>query len=176
MPRIALVGPAGTGKTTLLASLAALRPDIAVVPEAARELGGLGLALSERSGGLELAGIALRQKVREDRVGSGNFVTDRSAVDIAAFAQELSRRPTASPLDRALADTVEEFAARWLASEPYTHVVHCCLRFVARPIERDFQCRLDASYTRVLAGVSTMVVRLEAQEDYERLLAEEVWF
>lgn len=175
MPRIALVGPAGTGKTTLLASLAALRPDIAVVPEAARELGGLGLALSERSGGRELAAIALRQKVCEDRIASGSFVTDRGAIDIAAFAQELSRRPTASALDRVLADTVEEFAVRWLASEPYTHVLHCCFRFVARPIERDFQHRLDACYTRVLAELSTKVVRLEAQEDYARLLAEEVW-
>jgi SpoVK/Ycf46/Vps4 family AAA+-type ATPase len=58
--RILVTGLPGTGKTTLVAALAtALK--LPVVREAALELRGLGLKISEHGGGSDLAAIAIHQ-------------------------------------------------------------------------------------------------------------------
>jgi len=113
--RIALVGAQGTGKSTLLAGLAARMPHLAVIPEQAteiiREWGQAPKDMAPARKAVFQEEILRRTLALEGAHRAGGFLADRCAVDNLAYAQGLPN------YDALLAQ-----AAGHLSMGPYTHV------------------------------------------------------
>lgn len=112
--RLTLVGPSGTGKTTLCSRIVRRRPDLKELPDVARQIiaetGAIPKKMDDAQRGAFEAEILRRQVALE--AAAGSFVADRGLIDVLAYSRPL---PGYEDL---LAACKAHFAGK-----PYTHVV-----------------------------------------------------
>ena len=141
--RIAIVGSFSTGKTTLAAALAE-RLELPMLPEAAREVAGLGFKLDKDATPEVEALIFLKHYNNE--LSADSFVVDRSMLDVMAYARwVLDNRPRSKEI--AIWHECERLAERRLRTA-YTHVFYLPIEFPIvpdglRPDDPEFQADID---------------------------------
>ncbi len=167
------MGSFSTGKTTL-ARLLSERLGLPLLPETAREVGGLGFRLDKEASPETEALIFLKQYNNE--LASSEFVGDRSLIDVMAYAGwVLDNQPRRKEM--ALWDECVRLAERRLRST-YSHVYYLPIEFPIvldglRPDDPGFQKEIDhrilgllrshsVSYTTVTGSIEERVARIEA--------------
>lgn len=113
--KIALTGAQGTGKSTLLRSIALRLPHLTPIPEQAREVMQEWGELAQNMTPQRLAEfqeeIMRRHLAAETVAHSFGFVADRCVIDNLAYAQGLSNY-----------QTLKDISQAHLSTQPYTHI------------------------------------------------------